>query len=135
MSLNFTTNNWETIANGLRFYSLLLFFLVLAFRKPISDRFAILIHRGHQRKVERANMINIARNLVSQRNLDPNAASRADFTKENGYLAIRRHLDDQSQRYIEAEAAPGLYQRAVGDRLARLAGELDRLSKKWRLNV
>lgn len=142
MNLNFSTNNWETIATGWKFYSLLIFFLIIVFKKPLADRLSIMLHRGYERKKERKNRIDVARNVVSQR-LSNGHGMNGDLTDDNGYLAIRRHLSSEALRTIEREdlhynGNPGVtnkYFNANELRLGTLASELDRLSKKWRLPV
>lgn len=143
MSLNFSTSNWETIATGWKFYSLLIFFLVIVFKKPISDRLNIFLHRGYEKKKERSDRINVARNVVSFRKSNSPTAYNGDLTDENGYLAIRRHLTPFAREFIESpnkyfdenDRFSSLYEHGHDERLRTLALELDRLSKKWRLPV
>ena len=63
--------------------SLLVFFLILIFRKPISERLGIFLHSGYEKKNERKDRINIARNVVSMRKTNATALS-GDLTDENG---------------------------------------------------
>ena len=122
--------------------SLLVFFLILIFREPISERLGIFLHSGYEKKNERKDRINIARNVVSMRKTNATALS-GDLTDKNGYLAIRRHLSGDALEIIERENGnyntydpdSDFYFFAKEVRLNTLAKELDRLSKEWGLPV
>jgi len=135
MNLNFSTNNWETIANGWKLFSLLIFFSIIVFKKPLSERLAIFIQRGYKRKEERKQRIDVARAMVSNRRLNSASVFNGDLTDENAYLAIRRHLSPDSREKIESKHPNQGFKFPTPIRLEVLTRELDRLSKKWRLPV
>lgn len=119
---------------------------MIVFKRPLADRLSLLLHRGDEKKKERKERINVARNAVSQR-LANGVKMIGDITDDNGYIAIRRHLTKGALQLIEQEQNPMKYnERRVTEeldkylhapefRLKTLALELDRLSKKWHLPV